>query len=162
MLKAIIAVDEDGGVSRSGSMPWPKNHIDLKWFKKHTLNQVVIMGRLTWIDPKMPTPLPNRINILVTGKSPLLFPGADSYISGNLNTDVIKVINKYEKLVKWVIGGPKTIDQLFDLIDTFFITRIYGNFKCDKKLDLQKVQQNMRLDKKIEGDKSCHFEIWKK
>ena len=162
MLKAIIAVDEDGGVSRSGSMPWPKNHIDLKWFKKHTLNQVVIMGRLTWIDPKMPTPLPNRINILVTGKSPLLFPGADSYISGNLNTDVIKVINKYEKLEKWVIGGPKTIDQLFDLIDTFFITRIYGNFKCDKKLDLQKVQQNMRLDKKIEGDKSCHFEIWKK
>ena len=162
MLKAIMAVDEDGGVSRSGSMPWPKHHIDLKWFKKHTLNQVVIMGRLTWIDPKMPTPLPNRINILVTGKSPLLFPGADSYISGNLNTDVIKVINKYEKLEKWVIGGPKTIDQLFDLIDTFFITRIYGNFKCDKKLDLQKVQQNMRLDKKIEGDKSCHFEIWKK
>ena len=162
MLKAIIAVDEDGGVSRSGSMPWPKNHIDLNWFKKHTLNQVVIMGRLTWIDPKMPTPLPNRINILVTGKSPLLFPGADSYISGNLNTDVIKVINKYEKLEKWVIGGPKTIDQLFDLIDTFFITRIYGNFKCDKKLDLQKVQQDMRLDKKIEGDKSCHFEIWKK
>ena len=75
---------------------------------------------------------------------------------------MIKVINKYEKLEKWVIGGPKTIDQLFDLIDTFFITRIYGNFKCDKKLDLQKIQQNMRLDKKIEGDKSCYFEIWKK
>ena len=162
MLKAIMAVDDNGGVSKSGSMPWPKNTVDLQWFKKNTLNQVVIMGRLTWIDSIIPTPLPNRINILVTNKSPSLFPGAHNYISGNLIVHITRIVDNYKSLGKWVIGGPKTIDQLFDLIDTFFITRIYGNFKCDKKLDLQKVQQNMRLDKKIEGDKSCHFEIWKK
>ena len=37
MIKAIMAVDDNGGVSRDGSMPWPKNHKDLKWFKNHTL-----------------------------------------------------------------------------------------------------------------------------
>ena len=46
-----MAADDKGGVSKNGSMPWPKNSSDLQWFKKHTLNNVVIMGRLTWIDP---------------------------------------------------------------------------------------------------------------
>ena len=69
MLKAIMAVDEEGGISKSGSMPWPKNSSDLKWFKNNTFNQLVMMGRLTWVDPKMPTPLHNRINVLITNKS---------------------------------------------------------------------------------------------
>ena len=33
MIKAIMAVDEKGGISKGQSMPWPKNSIDLKWFK---------------------------------------------------------------------------------------------------------------------------------
>ena len=162
MLKAIMAVDNDGGVSKSGSIPWPKNSSDLKWFKKNTLNQVVILGRSTWIDPKIPTPLLDRINVLVTSKSPSFFPGAHHYISGNLYTNVTKIISEYEKLEKWVIGGPNIVDQLFDLIDAFYLTRIYGNFSCDKKLDLQKIYQKMTLYKKIESNDTCHFEIWKK
>ena len=59
MIKAIMAVDDKGGVSKNGSMPWPKNTADLKWFKNHTINNVVIMGKLTWIDPFMLTPLKN-------------------------------------------------------------------------------------------------------
>ena len=162
MLKAIMAVDNDGGVSKSGSIPWPKNSSDLKWFKKNTLNQVVILGRSTWIDPKIPTPLLDRINVLVTSKSPSFFPGAHHYISGNLYTNVTKIISEYEKLEKWVIGGPNIVDQLFDLIDAFYLTRIYGNFSCDKKLDLQKIYQKMTLYKKIESNDTCHFEIWNK
>ena len=50
-------------------MPWPKNSSDLKWFKKNTLNAVVIMGRATWEDPFMPSPLINRLNILVTNQN---------------------------------------------------------------------------------------------
>ena len=147
MLKAILAIDDDGGVSRSGSMPWLKNSSDLKWFKKNTLNQVVIMGSLTWIDPKIPTPLLDRINVLVTSKSPSLFPGAHNYISGNLNTQVTKIISEYDKLDKWVIGGPNIVDQLFDIIDTFYLTRIYGNFSCDKRLNLQKIYHTACIKK---------------
>ena len=162
MLKAIMAVDEDSGVSKLGSMPWPKNSGDLKWFKKNTINQVVIMGRLTWIDPMLPTPLPNRINVLVTSRSPSLFPGAHNYISSNLIANIKNIINEHEKLEKWIIGGPTIVDQLFDLIDTFYLTRIYGKFGCDTKLNLQKIQQNMKLQEKIVSDDTCHFEIWKR
>ena len=57
MIKAILAVDDEGGVSKVGKYAMAKNSNDLKWFKNHTLNNVVIMGKLTWIDPFIPTPL---------------------------------------------------------------------------------------------------------
>ena len=40
MIKAIMAVDEKGGISKGKSMPWPKNSIDLKWFKENTINNL--------------------------------------------------------------------------------------------------------------------------
>ena len=97
MIKAIMAVDEDGGVSKSGSMPWPRNSNDLKWFKKYTLNNVVIMGRLTWVDPCMPSPLKNRINVLITNQDKTKYPGADEYISGDLIPKVKSINTKYSR-----------------------------------------------------------------
>ena len=162
MIKAIMAIDEKGGVSKNGSMPWPKNSADLKWFKENTKNNVVIMGRLTWADPFMPTPLKNRINVLITKQDKSFFPGADEYISGNLIDNIEAISNKFLKLEKFIIGGPKILDQVFEILDEFYITRIYGNYECDNFLDINKIEKNMILQKKIESDSSCHFEIWKK
>ena len=93
MIKGIMAVDDKGGISRGKSMPWPKNSIDLQWFKKNTLNCVVIMGRKTWQDPFMPTPLKSRVNVLITKNDSNFFPGADNYI----NKDVNKQIHELQK-----------------------------------------------------------------
>ena len=84
MIKAIMAVDSLGGVSKGITLPWPKNEKDLNWFKKNTLNQVVIMGRKTWEDSMMPKPLKFRVNVVVTKQNTSIFPGADHYIKGNL------------------------------------------------------------------------------
>ena len=162
MIKAIMAVDDEGGVSKNGSMPWPKNTNDLKWFKKNTLNNVVIMGRLTWIDPFMPSPLKDRINVLITSKEKNIYPGADEYVSGNLIDNIKLLSNKYNKKNIFIIGGPMILDQLFELIDEFFLTRIKGKFSCDKKIDLNKIEKKMKLIKKIEEDNTCHFEIWRR
>ena len=162
MIKAIMAVDYDGGVSKKGSMPWPRNSNDLKWFRKHTLNNVVIMGRLTWIDPCMPNPLKNRINVLITNQDKAIYPGADEYVSGDLISKIKLINTKYEKQDLFIIGGPKIIDQLFELVEEFYLTRIYGKFDCDKKIDLTKIEDAMILEKKIINDKICHFEIWKR
>ena len=161
MIKAIMAVDDEGGISKNGSMPWPKNTEDLKHFKNTTFNGIVIMGRLTWIDPQMPTPLKDRINILVTSKSPSLYPGADRYISGDLVSNINKIISEYEKKKIWLIGGVNLINQVFHLIDTFFITHIRGKFNCDKKLDLDKIKNNMKVFRsKPSLDNSCVFRVW--
>ena len=90
MIKAIMAVDEKGGISKGQSMPWPKNSIDLKWFKENTINNVVVMGRKTWEDPFMPTPLKSRINVLITNKNKELIEGAALVIeSGGTSCDII-------------------------------------------------------------------------
>ena len=162
MIKAIIAVDDKGGISKGQSMPWPKNSIDLKWFKKNTLNNIVIMGRKTWDDPFMPTPLKSRINILITNKDPQMYQGADYYLSGIINDKIINIQKKYNSKDIFIIGGSEIINLTFELIQEFYLTRIYGNYNCDKFINTSLIENNMKIIEKIEGDSSCHFEIWKK
>ena len=162
MFKAIMAVDDKGGISRDGSMPWPKNSSDLKWFKKNTLNAIVIMGRATWEDPFMPSPLVNRLNILVTNQNKNKYPGADEYISGNIIDDVVNLKQKYNNKDFYIIGGSEILNQLFELVEEFYLTRIYGDFECDKKIDLNMINRSMKMIKRIDNDETCHFEIWKK
>ncbi len=120
------------------------------------------MGRLTWIDPFMPSPLKNRINVLITNQDKIKYPGADEYISGNLISKIKLINTKYEKQDLFIIGGPNILDQLFELVEEFYLTRIYGIFDCDKKIDIKKIEDTMTLKEKIIKDKTCHFEIWKR
>ena len=113
MIKAILAVDDEGGVSKNGSMPWPKNSKDLKWFKNNTIDKVVIMGRMTWEDPFIPTPLKNRINVLITTKNQINFLGVNDYIAGDLILGIKKLSKKYNDIEKFIIGGPNILNQLF-------------------------------------------------
>ena len=164
-----MAVDDEWGFSKNGTMPWPKNTEDLKHFKETTNNNVVIMGRLTWDDPFMPTPLKNRINILVTSKPPNLYPGADRYISGDLIKNIKNINTEYENkdFLKnkdvFIIGGANLIFQVFDIIDIFLITHIKGAYNCDKKLDRNIIRNKMKVFRSAPAiDDSCVFKVWLK
>ena len=162
MIKAIIAADDEGGISKNGSMPWPKNSSDLQWFKKNTLNNVVVMGRLTWEDPFMPAPLKERINVLVTSNDSINYPGADQYISGDLNLKIKNLTDLYIDKDIFIIGGAEILKQTFALVKEFYLTRIYGKFNCDKKIELNQIKNEMNLKNKIIVNKNCHIEIWKR
>ena len=160
MIKAILACDSDGGVSRGGTIPWPKNKKDLRWFKKNTTNNVVVMGSKTWIDPLMPWPLPNRINVLATSKEKE-HPGADKYICGDLPDELKKLKEKYTDKIIWVIGGPNIIEQTIGSIEEFYLSRIPGQYNCDNFLSLENIDA---LFKKtwFEKHERVEFQIWKK
>ena len=160
MIKAILACDSDGGVSRGGTIPWPKNKKDLRWFKKNTTNNVVVMGSKTWIDPLMPWPLPNRINVLATSKEKE-HPGADKYICGDLPDELKKLKEKYTDKTIWVIGGPNIIEQTIGSIEEFYLSRIPGQYNCDGFLSLENIDA---LFKKtwFEKHERVEFQIWKK
>ena len=162
MIKAIMAADDNGGISKGLSMPWPKNSKDLQWFKKHTLNQVIVMGSKTWEDPFMITPLKDRENILITTKDNSFYPGATAYIKGNIVDEILNLEKQYLNKDIYIIGGPEIVKQTFDLFKEFYLTRIYGNFECDKFIDIKKISNNMSLIEKIDCDETCHFEIWRK
>ena len=162
MIKGIMAVDEKGGISRGKSMPWPKNSTDLKWFKENTLNNIVVMGRKTWEDPFMPTPLKSRINILISRKENNLIQGADYYFSENINKQILNIQLIHKDKDVFIIGGSEIINLTFNIIEQFYLTRIYGNYNCEKFIDITSIENNMKMIKKINGDSTCHFEIWER
>ena len=120
------------------------------------------MGRLTWEDPFMPTPLKDRINVLITNQNKKNYMGADEYISEDIVNSILNLSIKYSHKDIFIIGGAKILNQLFELVEEFYLTRIYGNFNCDKNIDLPRIQESMHMINKIENDETCHFEIWKK
>mgnify|MGYP001272663095 FL=1 len=160
MIKAILACDDLGGVSKGGTIPWPKNSKDLKWFKKNTTGGVIVMGSTTWEDPMMPGPLPNRKNVLATTRKKD-YPGAHDYIDGVLSEAVWRIANKNKEKTIWVIGGPNIIDQLLGVIDEFYLSRIPGDYGCDTFLPIEKIEKMFKKDWSEKHD-TVEFQIWKK
>lgn len=160
MIKAILACDDKGGVSRKGTLPWPNNSTDLKWFKENTAGHVVVMGSTTWEDPHMPRPLPNRFNVLVTNRASH-YNRANKYIKGDLLVEIPKLAEAHSGLITWIIGGPKIIEQTLGIIDEFYLSRIPGDFDCDTHLPLDKIEDMFTLDWQ-EAHPEVVFQIWKK
>ena len=161
MIKAILACDDTGGVSKDGTLPWPHNSTDLKWFKSNTVNDIVVMGSTTWEDPDMPRPLPKRTNVLVTTRKDD-YPGADMYITGDLNSEVKHIEYINEGVITWVIGGPNIIEQTLGVIDEFYISRIPGEYACDTFLPLKKIESLFEKTWVDDTNDGVTFEIWKK
>ena len=160
MIKAILACDDTGGVSKDGTLPWPHNSTDLKWFKDNTAGHIVVMGSTTWKDPHMPRPLPGRTNVLATSR-PDQFPEAHDYINGDLNAEVQEIADATPGLITWVIGGPNIIEQTLGVIDEFYISRIPGEYACDTFLPLKKIESLFELTTVIH-ETGVTFEIWEK
>lgn len=157
MIRAILACDENGGVGKEGTLPWPKNAKDLAWFKKNTSNSTVVMGSKTWTDPLMPWPLPNRKNVLVTSRKED-FPGADAYIRGDLCSEIEK-LSKEDRV--WIIGGANVFEQTLEIVEELYLSRITGKYECDGFLPLEKIK-NMFEKTWTEKHETVEFQVWKK
>ena len=155
-IRAIVACDERGGISKDGSMPWGRNPVDLSWFKEHTIGQFVIMGRNTWDDPNMPSPLPNRTNVVITNRD---CPGADITISGDVKIKIPAIPFNLILDNKWSIGGAKLIEQCIPIIDELYLTRIRGDFECDTFLPMEEIDERFTQTELIYGDENTEFEI---
>lgn len=136
MINAIFAIDEEGGMGLGDSMPWPRNEKDLEWFKMHTVGHIVVMGRGTWEASDMPSPLPKRVNWVVTSRIEPALAGAHIW-----NENPVKLLYKLERenpsKIIWVIGGAKLLSSLEGLFDRLYVTDIVGEFGCDSKIDFE-------------------------
>ena len=143
MIAALFAVDQAGGMGWKGSMPWPSNPDDMKWFKTTTQNQIVVMGRKTWESPDMPSPLPGRMNVLVTHNF------IDREDIEQVNGDVceaLTVLQKYNKKKDiFVIGGASLLMQSKPVLDKLLITRIPGEYLSDVTIDVDLLVEGKTL-----------------
>ena len=115
-MKAIFAIDAIGGFGAGKGLPWPHCSADLQRFKKLTSGATVVMGSGTW-NSNMPTPLPNRRNIVLSRS-----------MESNEKCDVYRNITELTMNLKqdeptWVIGGAETLWKLRPQIKEVYLTR---------------------------------------
>lgn len=160
MIKAIFAVDYWGGMGLGGTLPWPTHKEDMAYFRDHTMNNVVVMGRRTWDDPKLPKPLAGRQCYVVTNRE-LNFQSV-RVLSNNITEQIIKLQANFPKLDVWIIGGPTLLEQTKSIIEELHITHFKAAYKTDCKLDLNKFLLGFRVTgAKPSSDRQCSWMTYK-
>jgi dihydrofolate reductase len=134
MIAALFAVDAVGGMGWKGTLPWPNNPDDMKWFKSTTQDQIVVMGKKTWDSPDMPSPLPGRINVLFTNK--FIDNDEIEQIQGDVCEALLSIKKSNKKKNVFVIGGVNLLQQSRPVLEKIFITRIPGEYLSDTNINL--------------------------
>lgn len=118
----IAAVGKNGELGKNNDLIW---HIkeDMKFFKEHTINHYILMGKNTFLS--LPNLLKNRTHIVLT-RSDYKFPE---------EVIVLKSIDEFENLRKkidddiYIIGGAKVYSEFIDEADMIYLTEI--DSKCE-------------------------------
>jgi len=160
MICSILASTNLGGIGNRGTLPWPKHKEDLAWFKEHTTNQIVVMGRNTWDDPMMPKPLPNRTNYVVSSQHVAKeYQHLVRWIPSS-PVDSIKEIQKNNpKQNVFVIGGKQLYDATEPIVERVYLTRMKGAWFTDTRIELERYLACFRI-KTVRPGTNCTYEIW--
>jgi dihydrofolate reductase len=133
MINAIFAVDFNGGMGFQGTLPWPHNAEDLKRFKDLTTGHVVVCGRKTWDDPKMPKPLPNR-TVYVATHRPVAYAQP---FSGDIESKLLEIESANSGKDIFVIGGAELLQLAKPVLDRIYVTHIKGSYRSDVRIHVK-------------------------
>lgn len=150
-MKLILACTPDGGIGKDNQLPWSMLEGDLPRFKSLTSNQVVVMGKNTWLSlPKKP--LLSRLNFVVS-RSSLDLP------NGALLIKDLTLFKHYKNA--WLIGGAQLVNSSWDYIDEIHLSLTHDHYDCDTFIDLVQLEHNYTRVH-IEHHKDHSYEIWTK
>jgi dihydrofolate reductase len=125
-LHLIYARSRNNVIGVNGDLPW---HLpeDLAHFKRTTLGQPVIMGRVTWESiPEKFRPLPGRTNVVVSRQPDFSAPGAQVVNSLQAALDLFPADE-----VIWLIGGAQLYAQAMPLAQQLVVTEIDADYAGD-------------------------------
>lgn len=142
-MEAIYAIDEANGLSKEGSIPW-KSKKDMKFFYKTTKNNVVVMGKNTYLSlPPKNRPLKERFNIVLTNNPEffeedtkkyenVLFTKDDEKLHAILNKELPIFFGDLKSDYKiFIIGGKMLYEKYVPLCKIIWVTQIKKNYNCD-------------------------------
>lgn len=128
MTKKIIAIwaqDTKGIIGKNNHLPWhlPK---DLKHFKETTLNQAILMGRVTFegMNKRL---LPNRETLILTTQSDYQVEGAT--VVNNVE-DILNWYNNQDKNL-YVVGGSQVYKLFEPYIDELVVIQVQAEVDGD-------------------------------
>lgn len=114
----IAAVAKNFAIGKDGKLPWHYS-ADLKFFKKTTVNNTVVMGYNTW--ESIGKPLPKRLNVVLSRKREIV-PQTNVVLVKSVE-EVLALANFLKGNV-FIIGGAATYESLKEYIDKWVVTEI--------------------------------------
>lgn len=147
MIAGVFAIDDIGSMGLNGSIPWPHNKDDMKWFKRITQNQIVVMGKRSWESPDMPKPLPGRHNVVFTNN----FFNCDEIeqIKGDVCEALVSIQKSNRSKNIFVIGGPNLLEQSKPVLQKIYLTRIPGEYLSDTNINIDNFLIGMKLHQTV-------------
>lgn len=156
MIAHIAAVGINGEIGKGQTLPW---HVpeDLAYFKIHTQDCPLIMGRKTF--ESLPGVLPKRAHIVLS-RIPFTHPKA--IWAPDLDSAIRTGRTMHNRL--WIIGGGEVFAQSFNVVNSLYLTRIMTRiqgadaFYPSIPTDFICTQKSHTLTSKA-GIQYC-FELW--
>lgn len=126
-MNLIVAVDEKWGIGRDNgllaSVPG-----DMQYFKEHTMDKVVVMGRKTLESMPKKRGLPKRINYVLTTQQDY---EAERCIIVHTEDELFEAIGQYDPDDVFLIGGASMYNRYYKLCDKLYITKMYADLNAD-------------------------------
>ncbi len=118
MIIGIVAISKNFAIGKDGKLPWHYAS-DLKFFKRTTTGNVIVMGWNTW--KSIEKPLPNRLNVVLTRRGEI-----DDRTNVRLVRDKDEVLElaKHVDSDVFIIGGSQTYASFTKDIEKWYVTEI--------------------------------------
>ena len=126
-MNLIAAADRNWGIGKDGEL-LKRISRDMKFFSSKTTGQVIVMGRKTLESFPGGKPLPNRINIVMTGNP--AYDGRGAVVVHDLMELKTALAACEDKEIS-VSGGGGIYKLLLPYCDTAYITRIDEEYPAD-------------------------------
>lgn len=131
-LALICAMSENRVIGKDNGLPWHLSE-DLKYFKRTTMGNCMIMGRNTW--ESIGRALPGRTSIVITGNAEYQAEGAEVVGSLQQAMELAESISKETGSVEaFVIGGAVLYQSALPLADSLHLTRVHAQVEGDTYL----------------------------
>ncbi len=114
----IVAVAKNYAIGKNGKLPW-HHSADLKFFKRTTLGNAVVMGFNTWRS--IGKPLPKRLNIVLSDSHNIEHQPNVLLLR---SVEEVAALEKYLNCDLFVIGGAQTYKNFADVTKKWIVTRI--------------------------------------
>ena len=127
-MNIIVAVENNLGIGYKNDLIYNISE-DKKFFRRTTLEKVVVMGRKTFLSLPNSAPLKNRTNIVMSRDKDF---NADGVTVCHSKEELLHFLENYDSKDVYVIGGAEIYAELFDFCDTAIITKIDDEKPADK------------------------------
>ncbi len=152
-MKMIAAVDANWGIGYKGKLlvQIPE---DMKYFRRMTIGNVVVMGRKTLESFPNKRPLPDRTNIILS-RNPS-YNVKNAIVVGGPE-ELLGTLQAYDPEKVFVVGGEMIYRELLDYCDEAYITKI--DFAYDADAHFPNLDEDPEWMLEQEGDEETYFDV---